>query len=100
MLHKMTEPGGAPFYYREADECELALHAEEQTWCALRRLGRRMEKATEGLDGEGDATLASLLARAEELAGECRAALRESERLLSELDEERADILELMERAR
>lgn len=100
MLHKMTEPGGAPFYYREADECELELHAEEQTYRALRRLGRGMEKATEGLDGEGSEMLAALLARAEELAGECREALRESERLLSELDEERADILLLMRRAR
>ena len=100
MLHKLTEPGGAPFFYREMDECELALRAEEETLRALRRLGRGMEKATEGLDGEGNSMLAALLARAEELAGECREALRESERLLAELDEERADILELMERAK
>lgn len=100
MLHRMIEPGGAPFFYRDADECERELLAEERTFRSLLRLGRGVEKATDGLDGEGNEMLAALLARAQELAGECREALRESERLLSALDEERADILELMERAR
>ena len=100
MLHKMIEQGGVPFFYREVDDCERELGEQERVYRALLQLERGMEHAASGLQGDGSALLEALLSRAQELAGECRAALHQSERLLSELDEERQDLLALLRRAR
>ena len=100
MLHKMIEEGGVPFLYREMRACEAELGEQQRIYRALRRLGQGMERATSNVESDGSDLLEGLLCRAEELAGECRRALWESERLLSRLDEEHQELLALLGRAR
>ncbi len=68
--------------------------SEQRRICAvLRRLAEGFCELTEGLSGEGSDLLLRLLGEAEEIAGDLRRALAESERLLGELDEERRELL-------
>ena len=98
MLHSLTEEGGVPFLYREAQEIARELDEQQRIAVKLRRLGDGLTELTEELDGEGSDLLLRLLGEAEEIASDCKRAIAESERLLGTLDEERRELMALMGR--